>query len=173
MKKCKKCKEYKNITKFGKHRLMTDGLNNWCKCCCKKERSKESYKNSQKAYEDANREKRNKKNTEYNERNKEKIKAHRQSESYKKLKREHVLKHEKKYPNAHKCRSFYHRNKSKIKILNNCEICDFNKSISAHHNDYNKPLDVMFLCSNCHSKWHQKNTALNRVSGIFTSRQGE
>jgi hypothetical protein len=42
--------------------------------------------------------------------------------------------------------------------LNNhvCDICQINKAKERHHKDYNKPLEVLFLCKNCHLKEHLK-----------------
>ena len=34
-----------------------------------------------------------------------------------------------------------------------CEVCGRKKS-EAHHCDYNKPLDVMWLCKRHHTEWH-------------------
>ena len=35
-----------------------------------------------------------------------------------------------------------------------CEHCKTEKKLHAHHKDYNKPLDVMWLCASCHKKIH-------------------
>jgi len=37
-----------------------------------------------------------------------------------------------------------------------CAICKLNKAVDRHHEDYNKPLDVIFLCRSCHRKEHIK-----------------
>ena len=51
----------------------------------------------------------------------------------------------------------------------NCSNCgdsgtfkDGRSKIQAHHDDYNKPVDVRWLCQRCHHEWHKSNTATPR-----------
>lgn len=37
-----------------------------------------------------------------------------------------------------------------------CECCGERKKLTAHHEDYQKPLDVQWLCHLCHAEKHRK-----------------
>jgi predicted DNA-binding protein YlxM (UPF0122 family) len=48
-----------------------------------------------------------------------------------------------------------------------CEQCgkapkfkDGRSGVQAHHDDYNKPLDVRWLCQKCHHLWHRQHKAI-------------
>lgn len=50
-----------------------------------------------------------------------------------------------------------------------CEICgeigtmkDGRISVQAHHDDYNKPLEVRWLCQKCHHEWHKAHNPIRR-----------
>lgn len=41
-----------------------------------------------------------------------------------------------------------------------CELCGGKCKPQAHHCDYSKPLDVMWLCKSCHVEWHKNNSPI-------------
>lgn len=45
-----------------------------------------------------------------------------------------------------------------------CYFCGSDKNIHAHHEDYNHPLDVVWLCSSCHGKLHTIKGDFRRAS---------
>lgn len=66
-----------------------------------------------------------------------------------------------KYKNANKLKKSAHQViKNEIRsgrmIKECCSECGSQKAVS-HHDDYNYPLVVRWLCAKCHSKWHKIN----------------
>jgi hypothetical protein len=50
-----------------------------------------------------------------------------------------------------------------------CEVCGANgefadgrRAVQAHHDDYNRPLDVRWLCQPCHHEWHTTSTPIGK-----------
>ena|SRR3990167_4473149 len=41
-----------------------------------------------------------------------------------------------------------------LKKPDKCQQCSSTKPIQAHHEDYSKPLEVLWMCVSCHSKRH-------------------
>ena len=37
-----------------------------------------------------------------------------------------------------------------------CQVCGLNKKLEAHHKDYEKPLEVLWVCKLCHENEHHK-----------------
>ena len=135
-KKCFKCQIIKPLTEFYKHSEMADGHLNKCKECTKNDANKHRFKNLEKirAYD--------------RERAKipERIKA--TTEITRAWRAE-----DKKRSIAHNAVSRAIRNGSLFRLP--CIRCGEKKSV-AHHEDYDKPLEVMWLCQSCHKQRHKE-----------------
>lgn len=130
-KKCFKCGVEKPVGEFYKHPMMADGHLNKCKECTRNDvrsnrRARIDY---YRAYDVS--------------------RSSRQSKEYR-------LRFRKKYPKAAWARTSVGNaiRDGKLKRGDACEMCGSRKHLHAHHDDYNRPLDVRWLCALCHSAWH-------------------
>lgn len=138
-KKCFKCGEVKDLANFYKHKQMADGHVNKCKDCNKKD-VRENRKLKIDYYRKYDRERGNRQDKYY-------------LSWYRKT-------YPKKYA-AHKIVGNAIKD-GKMKRQSECESCGSGFSVHAHHDDYNYPLTVRWLCAACHKAWHDKHgEALN------------
>ena len=49
----------------------------------------------------------------------------------------------------------------KLKRASFCELCKCEKTTEAHHTDYGRPIDVMWLCDACHGLCHRDDSIYN------------
>lgn len=153
MKNCFKCGMLKELKEFYKHPKMPDGHVNKCKECNKKD-VRDNRKDKIDYY------------TEY-ERNRANL-PHRVKSRYEYSKTEngrkaHIRAREKWVEENTIKRSAQIivgnavRDKKLIKATA-CESCGkSNCRIHGHHDDYNYPMIVRWLCPKCHNKWHKEN----------------
>lgn len=133
-KKCFKCKTIKPLILFYKQKNMADGYLNKCKECTKADSSANRLKNIDKVREY---DRQRAKNPERKSLCREVNKAWRQEDT-------------RRYK-AHK--AVYSAIKKGSLVRKNCERCGSDKSL-AHHEDYDKPLAVTWLCQPCHKQRH-------------------
>ena len=140
-KECFKCKTVKPLEEFYKHSRMADGHVNKCKQCNKNDVTSNRNKNIEKfrAY-DRDRAK-----------NPERIKLGAEiSQAWRAEDRRRSV--------AHNAVARAIRNGSLFRIP--CIRCGETKSL-AHHEDYDKPLEVMWLCQPCHKQRHKELSMLS------------
>jgi hypothetical protein len=149
MKICTKCEKQKELSEFHKDRTTKDGLYPNCKEC-KKEYyiSDDSLALSRVRYQknilkerERSRSKTSKKYSEFTE--EEKARAY--------LANKRFMQKNKKVACAYQ-KTHYHLRKGTITKLP-CEECG-TEDAQAHHEDYNNPLEITWLCRNCHHTHH-------------------
>jgi len=161
-KNCSKCEEVKSLDEFYIRTTSADGYNNLCKECIGK--SVKGYSATAKGKEVSRRA----------------VEKYRLTDKGKKVKREAVKRffktHKGKKANKKAGDKFIKKYPYKIKaqrllqyaVLSGtvlkpekCEVCNINPSLSGnklhgHHDDYSKPLEVNWVCPQCHSDIHNK-----------------
>ena len=130
---CFKCKERKPLNEFYAQKQMKDGFLNKCKECTKRDVRKNRQESENARAYDRRR---------YKENPKRREETHRRAREYRVL-----------YPDRYKAHSKLGNavRDGRIQKPKTCTRCGGKeRRIEAHHPDYSKPLDVMWLCSVCH-----------------------
>lgn len=152
VKKCFKCGKKKNINEFYKHPQMADGYFGKCKECANSYQCQWEKDN----YEKVRIRKHNYQKTYYKmwyakNGRKRKKDYNKIIEKWQKDNAEKVVVQRKM------------RHAVKMKIISKptiCSNCGDERKILAHHEDYSKPLEVVWLCYSCHKKTHLTNSTI-------------
>ena len=154
---CFKCNILKPLSDFYKHSKMGDGHLNKCKVCTKKDVHNHREDNLEKVREyDRNRPNRE----ERAQTNKEYAKTPRGREASATGRRNYRAKQKLRYK-AHNLLS-YAVLSGNILRPETCSCCGVGCIPHGHHNDYSKPLEVVWVCVTCHTKFHNHVKELER-----------
>jgi hypothetical protein len=135
-KECFKCNIIKPLEEFYKHSGMADGHLNKCKVCNKKDVIEHRLKNIERIRE-------------YDKR---------RAKLPERKRHNAMVTHAWRAEDRRRGRAHYAVSRALVKgILERglCCRCGSQKTL-AHHDDYDKPLDVMWLCQPCHKQRHKE-----------------
>jgi len=144
MKKCSTCKEVKGLLEFHKNRETRDGLQNVCKVC------KHGYHLAKPWLARA----RNKK---YKKLNKEQVNAggRRRAKNHPEWARRGAAKQRATRSENVRARKLPYKAVKRRELARGvCLVCRVPRA-EAHHSDYSKPLEVVWLCRIHHRAWHR------------------
>lgn len=135
-KECFKCKAVKPLTEFYKHKAMADGHLNKCKECTKKDVGENRFSNL------------------------EKVRAYDRQRAKKPERAKAAAAISKAWLQEDKRRMSAHNKVARavrkgLLVRQPCVRCGAIKSL-AHHEDYDKPLEVVWLCQPCHKQRHKE-----------------
>jgi hypothetical protein len=147
MKTCSKCKVEKPLEDFYRSKQTKDGLHNWCKEC---------FGESVRKYREENKDLIRARNLKYKSQDCVK-------EKDRESKRRYILNHPDRVKqsraiwrdNSKDKRKAHHKVRKAIKdgfIIrpSGCEYCGKPTYTEAHHINYERPLDILWLCKECH-----------------------
>jgi len=177
--KCSKCQETKNIESFTKDKRNHSGRSYECYECHRLRNQEYSKRmpdevrkrklQKREEYGKDNREKINKRLREKKAENSEKSKesARKYREANKEKMRQYADRWRKENWEKVLAQSQVqdHLKRGNIVRPNKCPVCKSSAyRIEAHHNDYDKPLEVLWLCQKCHLAIHQRINEEKRLS---------
>jgi hypothetical protein len=143
-KRCTKCKKLKSLDEFYFSGSSSDGLDYACKSCKRAYEQTEKGRASRRKYKQSEKGQAGRKKWE-------------QSEVGKVSHRAGSAKYHKRYPDRRKARQVAGSaiKSGRLTKPNNCSNCNESTKIEAHHPDYSKPLEVVWLCVTCHIEEHR------------------
>ena len=135
-KTCMKCHETKSIVDYYKHDKMADGHLNKCKECTKLDNRKNRWSNI----------------NYYREYDRKRV-SRVNKENQREYKKEYAI----KYPKECKARSIVANciKRGELTRPSHCQGCGDKCKPHGHHEDYSKPLDLVWLCHPCHMFIHK------------------
>lgn len=135
-KQCFKCGRILDIEDFYTHKQMKDGHLGKCKECTKRDMFIRSHTKADQI--------------------REYEKKRSQTDERKKKRRFYAIKYRQEHPerNAIMLRVQKAIKSGKITKPNCCSVCGKECKLYAHHSDYSRPLDVIFVCQSCHKRIH-------------------
>ena len=138
MKECYVCNQVKVLDDFYKHPNMADGRVNICKEC-HKHRSHLRLADPETRKRD----------------NENKRKWHKKNNGIFRKKRKQKFKIN--FPEKYKAQTAVSNavRDGRLGKASCCQFCDSTENICGHHEDYSKPLEVVWLCARCHNLLHQ------------------
>ena len=157
--KCTMCERILPLSEFYKSKIAKRGHEGKCKKC-RYEQFKQWSKN--------NKDKIRANCIKYQEVNKDKIRerkkiyqkqyAQKHYIEYRQKIIEYQKQYAKKYPSKARARGIVknHIKYGKIKRPTICSCCNRKDVIHAHHEDYSKPLEIIWLCASCHRLLHKR-----------------
>lgn len=154
---CFKCSILKPLSDFYKHSRMADGHLNKCKACAKNDVSKHRDENLEKIREyDRNRPNHQERALRNKEYAKTDIGKQVVAKSRNNYRNKHTIRYEAKVMFGNALRD------GKVLRPSTCSYCGIDCVPQGHHNDYIKPLDVVWVCVNCHTNFHNQVKILER-----------
>lgn len=162
-KKCFKCGKIKPLSEFYRHSEMADGHLNKCKDCTRLDASTYRWANLEKMREyDRNRPNAKERSAENRRRMKElqeydperfREKERARLRNYRRQNKEKEIAHE---------RVFYAVSTGRLINPGACSKCGVLCHTEAHHEDYSKPLEIVWLCDSCHKTRHKEKRSEKR-----------
>jgi hypothetical protein len=147
MKKCIACHEMLDLTAFYTHPKMADGHAGKCKNCCRRQQAKRvAEKLKDPEWREAELQRHREKSRKYREQGRVKKCKIRRKEALTKWEKQNK---EKKQAQGKVLRAVASGELVKMP----CSVCGKEKA-EAHHEDYSKPLDVVWYCSKHHAERH-------------------